>query len=72
MRLNVIFSVTLPVLYAAYGQGKGPIHFRTVLCFGTESRLIDCRYSTFTARESHAEDASVICYNNETQGITFL
>lgn len=55
--------VSKPVLYAAYGQGKGPIFMDSVSCRGTEQRLIDCFYSPFTFYDSHAEDAGVVCFD---------
>lgn len=55
--------VSKPVLYAAYGQGKGPIFMDYVSCRGTEQRLIDCFYNPFTLYDSHAEDAGVVCFD---------
>ena len=49
-----------------YGEGKGPIHLNFVTCRGSESRLIDCRYSFDTRFYSHAQDAGLICYNGTT------
>ena len=45
---------------ARFGAGSGPIHMDDVQCSGTESRLLNCRY---TSRHNcgHSEDASVRC-----------
>ena len=55
--------VSFPVLFAAYGQGSGPIHLDTVSCSGTEERLIDCSYDSDTREDSHSEDAGVFCFD---------
>ena len=49
-----------------YGEGKGPIHLNSVTCRGSESHLIDCRYSFDTRFYSHVQDAGLICYNGTT------
>ena len=45
---------------SAFGQGAGPIHLDDVQCTGTESRLVDCVY-TSVHNCIHFEDASVRC-----------
>ena len=60
-----IVSVPVSNIYY-YGEGKGPIHMNFVTCRGSESRLIDCRYSFDTRFYSHAQDAGLICYNGTT------
>ena len=58
-----VFLVSLPVWYAQYGRGSGPIFLDLVRCVGTESRLIDCQYDPNASEDSHAEDAGVVCFN---------
>ena len=72
LSLSLIFIpppsiVSVPVSNVNYyGVGKGPIHMNFVTCRGSESRLIDCRYSFDTRFYSHAQDAGLICYNGTT------
>ena len=50
------------LLFAAYGQGTGPILLDDVACTGTETRLIECQASPITTHNCvHFEDASVRC-----------
>lgn len=45
-----------------FGQGVGKIHLTYVACTGTESELLNCRYSIPSrASCSHYEDAGVRC-----------
>ena len=46
---------------AYFGQGTVPILLDNVGCRGTESRLIDCTYSSHTLDCNHREDAGVTC-----------
>ena len=46
---------------AYFGQGRIPILLDNVACSGTESRLIDCTYSSHTLDCDHGEDAGVTC-----------
>ena len=51
---------------AYFGQGIIPILMTYVGCSGTESRLVDCSYSSSTGGCSHSEDAGVQCqYRNK-------
>ena len=54
---------------AYFGRGTVPILLDNVACRGTESRLIDCIYSSHTSDCNHGEDAGVTCqpanYNSE-------
>lgn len=64
MDLNDFFSPFLgaSAYYSAYfGRGTGPILLDYVRCTGSESRLIDCPYDTYTGGDSHSEDAGVGC-----------
>ena len=69
LSLFIPFAVSFPKLYAAYGRGSGPIHMTVISCTGSESRLIDCRFSPNTRGDSHVEDAGVACYNGTTSEI---
>jgi receptor-type tyrosine-protein phosphatase Q len=53
---------------AYFGQGIIPILMTTVSCSGTESRLVDCSYSSFTGGCYHYEDAGVRCQYRCTHG----
>jgi hypothetical protein len=53
---------------AYFGQGSGSILMTYVGCTGSESRLIDCSYSSSTSTCSHAEDAGVQCQTSCTSG----
>ena len=49
-------------LFAAYGQGTGPIWLDDVQCVGTEARLVDCPSTAIGSHNCiHFEDASVRC-----------
>ena len=45
---------------AFFGQGTDPIRLDDVGCAGSETRLIDCSYSS-THNCGHSEDAGVTC-----------
>ncbi|XP_062293900.1 deleted in malignant brain tumors 1 protein-like [Scomber scombrus] len=49
-------------LYAAFGQGSGPIWLENVGCSGNEPSLTDCTHSGIGSHNCiHQEDASVVC-----------
>ena len=57
-----IFAIDATALiFAAFGQGTGPIHLDDVQCRGFEDALLNCSYDSNTADCIHVEDASVRC-----------
>ena len=55
----------VPFNAAHFGAGIGPIYLDNVECSGSESRLIDCLYSSFVScSRGHSEDAGVRCQGN--------
>ena len=46
---------------AFFGQGSGSILLDDVACIGTEGKLTNCIYDSFTGDCSHGEDAGVRC-----------
>ena len=49
-------------MFAAYGQGTGPIWLDNVECIGNEARLADCPANAIGSHNCiHFEDASVRC-----------
>lgn len=57
---------------AYFGQGIIPILMTSVSCSGTESRLVDCSYSSSTSDCAHYEDAGVRCQYREKTLFFFL
>ncbi len=47
--------------FAHFGQGNGEIVLDDVMCDGSESELLDCKYDDITVDCSHFEDAGVTC-----------
>ena len=45
---------------ARYGEGSGPVYLDNVNCFGNESRLTECTYTSSTTCP-HSQDAGVQC-----------
>ena len=46
---------------AYFGQGIGSIFLDNVGCYGSETSLISCSYTTPSSGDSHSEDAGVRC-----------
>ena len=58
----ILYVGAVPIRFAFYGQGTGPILLDDVQCLGTETRLIDCPANTLTVHNcAHSEDAGVQC-----------
>ena len=45
---------------ANFGQGTGPVSMSGVHCIGTESRLWNCTYTSYSSTY-HGDDAGVRC-----------
>jgi hypothetical protein len=60
-----IFVDATALLFAAFGQGTGPIHIDDVQCRGFEDALLNCTYDSNTADCIHVEDASVRCQRKQ-------
>ena len=56
-----LLSDATALIFAAFGQGTGPIHLDDVQCRGFEDALLNCTYDSNTADCIHVEDASVRC-----------
>ena len=56
---------------AYYGQGSGSIFLTDVGCTGSESRLIDCSYSSYTDGCSHSDDAGVQCLTSKLTNVQY-
>ena len=50
---------------AAFGEGKGPIHYTEVRCRGHELNIASCKYSEHQTSCNHGDDAGVICYHDD-------
>ena len=59
------------LLFAAFGQGTGPIHLDDLFCQGYEDFLVNCTYDSNTADCSHFEDAGVRCQRKKWSLYTF-
>ena len=46
---------------ARFGEGTGPILFKTPLCSGDEYRVSDCQMVNNTGESYHLEDWGVSC-----------
>ena len=58
---TVLYIDATARLNAYFGQGSGSILMTSVACTGSESRLIDCSYSSSTSGCNHYDDAGVQC-----------
>ena len=50
---------------ARFGRGSGQILLDDVQCTGSEGRLIDCRYDSYTYDCGRYEDAGVHCQGRD-------
>ena len=49
-------------MYAAFGEGRGPIWLQSVKCIGNESSLLDCSHDGLGISGCrHHDDVSVVC-----------
>ena len=49
-------------LYAAFGEGRGPMWLQSVKCIGNESSLLDCSHNALgIGSGDHSKDVSVVC-----------
>ena len=66
MHLGVLIPLDATALiFAAFGQGTGPIHLDDLQCRGFEDALVNCSYDSNTADCIHVEDAGVRCQRKE-------
>ena len=57
---------------AAFGRGTGPIWLDNVRCFGTESRLANCRANSIGSHNCrHYEDAGVRCGRRRGENLAY-
>ena len=54
-------ALALPLSFAAFGSGTGPILLDDVVCLGTEPGLGACDHNFETGDCHHDEDAGVMC-----------
>ena len=58
---------------AHFGEGAGPVFLDNVLCFGTESRVVDCAHDGIgNANCDHREDAGVICQSKPSHVLMLI
>ena len=51
---------------AFFGPGEGPILLDDVVCFGTESTIVECFHSGIGVHDCvHNEDAGAVCAGND-------
>ena len=55
------YSGVIALPSAHFGEGTGPVLVYNVVCSGTELGLLDCSYSTDTARDRNHSYPGVIC-----------
>ena len=67
IRYTTLTITGVELLYNShFGHGSGPILFMYLNCGGTESRLSDCSYSSYTFGATHSRDAGVRCQRAST------
>ena len=54
-------TARIALLYAAFGEGRGPIWYNNVHCRGSEATLTQCAHGLGMHDCRHWQDASVIC-----------
>lgn len=67
-----VFAVVVNVKQAGYGQNTDlPILMDFVQCTGSEQGLLNCSYDPLTTEDTHAEDAGLICFYEDSKHATF-
>ena len=70
----IILLLTGAIAYdsAYFGEGSVDIVMNSVQCDGTESKLDECTYSTFTFFCQHDDDAGVACLPNPSKNFSMV
>ena len=59
--LNLSAPIAAP-MYAAFGEGRGPVWLTSLQCIGNEKSLLDCSHRGLgVGYSSHNRDVSVVC-----------
>lgn len=49
-----------------YGEGTGPTHIENIFCYGSETSILDCRYSSDTIFfDDRDAPIGLLCYKRE-------
>ena len=60
----LLFSGSVALNGAHFGEGSGPVHMTYVSCTGSENTLLQCSHTT-SHNCDHREDAGVRCTLSE-------
>ena len=61
MLLHVLITGLTNYSNSPFGEGAGPTLLYSVVCAGSELRLLECNYGTYTSGATDTEDAGVTC-----------